>query len=385
MGIKSLAKLLKKNCPEIYEEIHISEYAYKKIAIDISIFICKYKIMYKDRWLTNLINLIVCLRRNEIHCVIIFDGSAPPEKDAEKKARADQRSKLEERVFNLEHALEKYHTTLEVDPILIELYNRKKKKMSNKRLLKKVPQIVDMKIVEDSVRKMRGHILDICQNDYKLAKQLFDVLGVPYLQAPSEAETLCSDLCKRGLVDAVLSEDTDVLAYGAPVFLFRINTKEDTCSRIKYPVLLEALELSDSEFLDLCIMCGTDYNKNIFRVGPEKAYKYIQKYSTIEGVGDNTSLDIKILNHIRGRELFRDYKKVDVKIPFCGTPDFEGLGVFITENNIIVSIGSVKKAFTHSTAIVFEDSDDYEAEIVTNSMTMCEKEEDCEITIVIEE
>ena len=36
MGISCLHKFLRKNCPEVYQEIHLSKYAFKKIAIDIA-------------------------------------------------------------------------------------------------------------------------------------------------------------------------------------------------------------------------------------------------------------------------------------------------------------------------------------------------------------
>ena len=53
---------------------------------------------------------------------------------------------------------------------------------------------------------------------------------------------MCSDLCLQGKIDAVLSEDTDVLAYGAPVFLTKINTQNGTCYRIKHDELLKLTE-----------------------------------------------------------------------------------------------------------------------------------------------
>ena len=358
MGINNLNKFLRNNCPQIYEEIHISQYSFKKVAIDISLYLCKFKTICGDRWLSAFINLIACLRKNEVHCVFIYDTGAPPEKDAERKERAQQRAKLEEKVYKLEEALEKFHLTGEVDAMLTELYKKRTKDIGPPRLLmKKSYEGIDMEFVQSAVQKMRGQILHISPDDFKKTKNLFDILNVPYFDAPLEAETTCSDLCKRGLVDAVLSEDTDVLAYGTPIFLSKINTSDGTCIQINYPKMLEALELSSDSFLDLCILCGCDYNKNIFRVGPEKAYKYIQKYSSIEDIAVNTSLDISILNHVRGRQLFREYEKVDYKIKYCGTPDFKKLEEFVFKNNINCSVEGLKKSFVHQTTIVFEDDD----------------------------
>lgn len=358
MGIKGLNKFLRNNCPDIFEKIHISEYSFKKVAIDISLYLCKFKTVCGDRWLSAFINLIACLRKNEVHCVFIYDSGAPPEKDAERKERVEQREKLEERVYKLEEAMEKYHLTCEIDPILIEFYKKKKSENGQKRLLKRKEEVVDMDIVGSEVKKMRSYILDIKPEDFQKTKELFDILKVPYYNAPLEAETMCADLCKRGLVDAVLSEDTDVMAYASPVFLSKINTSDGTCVRIKYTELLEALDLFSDEFLDLCIMCGTDYNKNIFRVGPEKAYKHIQKHSTIEEIALNTTLDITILKHIRCRELFKKYTQKNINVPYCGIPDFQNLSEFIFKNNIICSVDGLKKSFIHSTTIIFEEGDE---------------------------
>jgi len=351
MGITNLNKFLRNNCPIIYEEIHISEYCFKKIAIDISLYLCKFKAVCGDKWLSAFINLVVCLRKNEVHCVFIYDGGAPPEKDLERKERAEQKQKTEEKVIKLEYAMEKYDLTNEIDPILVELYNKKKPTGLN--ILKK--DVININIVRDIISKMRSNILEIKPEDFQLTKKLFDIMNVPYYDAPLEAETMCSDLCKRGLVDAVLSEDTDVLAYAAPVFLSKINTSNGTCIRIKYPELLKELDISCNSFLDLCIMCGTDYNKNIFRVGPEKAYKYIQQHLTIENISLNTKHDIQILNHLRVRQLFREYEIKNIIIPFCGKPDFNKLSKFVFKYNINCSVEALKKHFINNTLIFEED------------------------------
>lgn len=352
MGIKSLNKFLRNNCPTIYQEVHISEYSFKKVAIDTSLYLCKFKSICGDKWLTAFINLISCLRKNEVHCVFIFDTGAPPEKEEERKIRATQKVKQVERVHSLEVALEKFTLSGEIDQILIDLFEKRKKEANPPRLLKQRNDKVDMKFVEETVLKIKSQILDISPLDFKRARELFDILSVPYFNAPLEAETTCADLCKRGLVDAVLSEDTDLLAYGCPIFLSRFNTLTGLCIRINYSDMLTSLQLSSEEFLDLCIMCGCDYNKNIFRVGPEKAYKYVQEYSTIEGIATNTKLDVGVLNHLRVRELFREYEQVQYKIKYCGVPNFQRLQEFLFRHNIGCTVEGLKGAFLTQVEIV---------------------------------
>ncbi len=244
--------------------------------------------------------------------------------------------------------------TNEIPKVLLDL-NKKKKVRTPPRLMNRPRETgLNMVLIEQEIARLRQQILVVSPEDFALTKELFDILKVPYYQAPLEAETTCADLCKRSLVAAVLSEDTDVLAYGAPVFLSKIDTATDNCVQINHSTLLEGLELTYDEFLDLCIMCGTDYNKNIFRIGPEKAYKLIKQYRNIDEIAKRTKHDISILNHIRGRELFKEYEQFDVVIPYCGAPDFEKLVQFMERYKIRVNLESLRKAFVR-TVLAFEE------------------------------
>jgi flap endonuclease-1 len=359
MGIRNLNKFLKNNCPSVYEEIHISEFAFKKVGIDTSLYMCKFKAIYgQEKWITAFLNLVACLRRNEVHCVFIYDTCAPIDKAEERADRAEKREVLQKKVSDLESAIEKYYSTNEIDEILIDFHNKKIKKTSPiKSLLntKAIDNKIDIEQIEEWLEATRRQILNITPEDFQLTKELFKILNVPFYQAPTEAEKFCSYLCRNNIIDAVLSEDTDVLAYGAPLFLSKIDTVKETCMMIKHEDILNELECDYNKFLDLCIMSGCDYNKNIYKVGPEKAFKYLQKYGSIEEIGKNTSHDISVLKHERVRELFTKYEDTDVvKIPYCGQPDFDILMNFIKSNNINTNCEYIKKSFIHN-VVVFEE------------------------------
>ena len=218
----------------------------------------------------------------------------------------------------MEDALDTYHKINVIEPILLKLYSQRKE--SPKRLLgKKDSSKFDIFWVEEKIRQKRQQIIDICQEDYNNVRELFDILSVPYLTAIGEAEKMCAKLSIDNMVDAVLSEDTDVLAYGAPNFLSKIDTYNDTCMLINNNHMLALMDINKNQFLDLCIMCGTDYNDNIPKVGSHTAFKHLLVHKSIEEIGKNTSLDISILHHECGRQLFTifpDYKVED--IPYCG-------------------------------------------------------------------
>lgn len=349
MGIKSLSKFLRDSFPELFEIIHISEFSFKKVAIDTSLYLCNFKSLYgEEGWLSAFIKLVACLRENEIHCVFIYDSGYPPEKEEERKERFEARKKTEEKVSRLEFAIEKYKTTGEIENYLLEF---SQKRCQSKSMLNS--KTFNINQVEFIVKKMRRQLFNISKKDFQTTRELFDILKVPYFNAPLEAETMCADLCKRGLVDAVLTEDTDVLAYATPVFLTKLNTIDGTCIKLNYPDVLKNMEMTTDQFLDFCIMCGTDYNKNIYKVGPAKSQKLIQKYGSIEELKNSTDLDITPLKHIRVRELFKDYTKMDIKVPYCGKPDFQTLEKFIFQKNLTLNIDSLKKSFQQN-IVVFE-------------------------------
>ena len=372
MGINGLNDFLRKKCPTVFKKIHISEYAYKKVAIDISLYMCRFKVKGnfmpyygKNAWLVLFLQLIACLRRNEIHCVFVYDsGACVPEKEIERKRRRDQREKQRKRIFDLQTAVDTFNETGEINQVLVDF--QKRRKIKPPRMLGANKTGINIERIEYEVKKMTNQDFDLTIDDFNLTKKLFDILDIPYIDAPLEAETWCADLCKQGIVDAVLSEDTDVIAYASPYFLTGIDVKTDTCNRIEYKDILNQLEMTSDQFLDLCIMSGTDYNDRIFRIGPIKAYKLLQTHSRLEEIEEKTKHDTSVLNYKRVRELFRDYERFSGKVSYCGTPDYTKLVMLLEKKNL--KIGDdfwrmMKKAFSNEIIIINDDGEEIEENI----------------------
>ena len=355
MGIKNLHKFLRKHCPEVYTNVHLSNYAFKKVAIDISLYMFKYKTIFGDSWLQAFVNLVACLRKNEIHCLFVYDNGCPIEKIKEREDRIASREKIRDKIKLLEKQVKHFHNTNEIGDEIQEIYDKYGSSNKVKRLLSNKVITFDINIVEERIAKMKGQVVKITSGDFELTKELFEIIGVPWILANGEAETTCSHLCVSKVVDAVLSEDTDVLAYNTPLFLTKINSAENTCIEIKVKDILESLEITYETFRDLCIMCGTDYNKNIPRVGPETSFKLLKNYETIDGISENTVHDVTILNHVRSRELFTANSEMKTEVPFCKKPDWENLNRFLFENNCHVNIEYVKSCFATKELIFSDD------------------------------
>lgn len=357
MGIKNFNDLLRRQCPDVFERIHISQFAYKRIAVDVSLYMHKYKAACGDKWLASFMKLIASLRRNEVHCVFIFDGKAPVEKEIEREKRKDTKDKMEEKLCILEDAYEDYLRTGSIAKCLKDLYNRRR---SPKRLLHGLSTSgsVDMNWVKKKLEQKRAQIYTVDPKDFQAARDLFDLLDVPYYIAPWEAEKMASKLCIDGKVDAVLSEDTDVLAYSTPQFLSKIDTASDTCVLVRYDNLLDGLGITSDQLLDLCIMCGTDYNSNIKGIGYVGSFERISECGSIDNLP--SKLDITVLNHVRVRSLFREFEDYKItKVPFCGIPDFKKLETFIEQNQLYVNMEKLHKDFAPK-ELIFIDDDEVE-------------------------
>ena len=118
-------------------------------------------------------------------------------------------------------------------------------------------------------------------------KYLFALMGVPVVESPCEAEAQCAALCAGGVCDMAASEDMDTLCFNSPILLRKFTAAESK----KIPVmemnlarLLEDLQFTYPEFVDLCILLGCDYMDKIKGMGPVKALSMMKEHRSIEAV-----------------------------------------------------------------------------------------------------
>jgi len=126
------------------------------------------------------------------------------------------------------------------------------------------------------------------------AKHLLDLLGIPWVQAPSEGEAQAAYMAGQGHVWASNSKDYDSLLFGAPrlVRFLSISGREWLPSKGRarkvYPELIELekflghLGIKREQLIDLGILVGTDFNDGIKGVGPKTALKLVREHGRIE-------------------------------------------------------------------------------------------------------
>jgi flap endonuclease-1 len=138
---------------------------------------------------------------------------------------------------------------------------------------------------------------DYMQDD---SRKLLELMGLPWIQAPSEGEAQAAQMTKRGDADYCASQDYDSLLFGAPKLLRNVTIsgrRKLPSKNIYIDVVPEVIELSKTleqcgltyeQLIDVGILIGTDFNPNgIKGLGPKTALKLITQYRTLENALPN--------------------------------------------------------------------------------------------------
>lgn len=125
---------------------------------------------------------------------------------------------------------------------------------------------------------------------YEECKELLRAMGIPCIESsgPFEAEALASALVLHGHADYVVSEDTDVLVYEAPM-LRGITTRESPIVVVHGEIVRATLQLGRASYVDFALLLGTDFSQRIKNVGPNRALKFIKEHGSIERVVEQES------------------------------------------------------------------------------------------------
>ncbi len=289
MGIKNLKYLINKYAADAVNERFLNTYENKIIAIDTSIYL--YRFIYKNGEPLELLSKqVMRFLKNKIIPLYIFDGKPPKEKGDVLDERNERKKELYNRHNQIKYLIKKK----EIDEQIDSKINEKIEDILNENILNEdilnnkemLEELVIMNINElrEELDRVDKRIIIVNGKTISDCKYLFKLMGVPYLVANGEAESLCASLVKRGLIHGCLSEDTDILANGSKYFIRNFNVNNNKIIEYDLEKILKLFEVSYEQFIDICILCGCDYTSSIKNIGVEKAYKYIKETGNIEGV-----------------------------------------------------------------------------------------------------
>ncbi|WP_406669926.1 flap endonuclease-1 [Methanolobus sp. ZRKC4] len=255
--------------------------------------------------LTGLFSRTSKLRDSRIKPIFIFDGK-PPEM---KKDTLEKRKECKEAAV-LNYEIAKDEGNLE-----------------------------DMKKYAQATSRITPQILNE-------SKKLLELMGIPWIQAESEAEAQAAFMVSRGDADFVGSQDYDVFLFGAENVIRNLGSsgKRKVPGKKEYVVKtpehisltgsLEQLDISREQLIDISICIGTDFNEGIHRVGAKTALKLIRKHEDIDTIIREENKDIRACTSVEEiREFFLNPPvTIDYNLSWK-TPKSEALCDYLVERD----------------------------------------------------
>ncbi|KAI3735613.1 hypothetical protein L6452_15120 [Arctium lappa] len=276
MGIKDLLRFMK---PYV-QPIHIKKYAGKRVGIDAyswlhkGAYSCSMELCLnmegdkKFQYLNYCMHRINVLRHHNICPVLVFDGGNIPCKS---QTEQDRHSK---RKANLDLAM--------------------------------------AKLKEGSINAAAEIFQRAVSITPSMAHKLIQILrseNIEFVVAPYEADAQLAYLSSldedKGGIAAVISEDSDLLAYGCSSVVFKMdrygNGEEIVIDEVFDSV--PSFRHFDKElFTGMCVLAGCDFLSSVPGIGIAKAHALVSKYRNLDRV-------LSTLKYEKGNQMPEDYFK----------------------------------------------------------------------------
>lgn len=318
MGIKGLNALIKEHAPGAIIANEMKSLFGRKIAIDASMCLYQFLIAVRQQDGNQLTNeegettshlmgffyRTIRMVNNGIKPCYVFDGKPPVLKGGELEKRLKRREEAE----------------------------------------KMAEEMKETGTIEE-LQKFERRTVRVTRQQNEEVKELLKLMGIPFVEAPCEAEAQCAELSKAGKVYGAASEDMDTLCYSPAHFLRNVTAAEARKLKIEeYNInkVLEGFEMDINTFVDLCILLGCDYCETIKGIGPVTALKLIKEHKNIENIIKTIEENPKSKYIVpenwpykEARELFlnpevKSSEEVELK---WAEPDLEGLIELMVKKN----------------------------------------------------
>jgi len=321
MGIHGLNSFLNSTIPDSdgIKTIFVTELTDKVVAVDISIYLYQYSCAIKSSaneiynadgevitHIQAILSKALGLIRKKIKPVFVFDGKPPELKRNVADDRTEKKAKAKQGLKSVNKDIYALEMLLQDEPITIE------------DIQFHLMTIEKIKVLQDKKISKLKQTTSVTRNQMTDCKELLRILGIPVIESATEADSQCAYLVKNNLAYCVASEDMDILTFGTHKLVRKLSSKNQ-CELYNLDIILEDLDVTYLQFIDMCILLGCDYTCTIPAVGPKKIYNIIKTYGSIEEFINNDekvkSGKIKIpsnFDYVGARREFTNPKVVEI-------------------------------------------------------------------------
>lgn len=144
----------------------------------------------------------------------------------------------------------------------------------------------------EAANKFAQASISVTEQILEDTKKLFDLLGIPVINAVHDAEAQIAMMIRNNVLDSCVSQDYDAFAFGASHVIRNLSVSQRrviggrtivvTPEQYYLDKILSGLDISRDQLILAGILIGTDFNNGVKGVGPKTALKLVKQYPTID-------------------------------------------------------------------------------------------------------
>ncbi|XXH05625.1 hypothetical protein Hte_012059 [Hypoxylon texense] len=142
----------------------------------------------------------------------------------------------------------------------------------------------ELKALRTQQKKDRRDADEVTQIMITECQALLRFFGIPYITAPMEAEAQCAELVRLGLVDGIVTDDSDTFLFGGTRVYKNMFNSNKFVECYLGSDLEKELSLSREQLISLAQLLGSDYTEGLPGVGPVTAVEILSEFPGRDGL-----------------------------------------------------------------------------------------------------
>jgi 5'-3' exonuclease len=131
-----------------------------------------------------------------------------------------------------------------------------------------------------------GQTESVSEEMFGETRDLLRLLGLPYLEAPMEAEAQCAYLNDAGVVDAVITEDSDAFLFGAKTVYRNLFMDGKFAETYDVACIESELGIDRKQLIKLALLLGSDYTEGVRGVGIVNSMEILEAFPGEDGLAE---------------------------------------------------------------------------------------------------